>query len=223
MAYSLYRTPAIDSMLLTSCENLAPTQANGAQAAFTFNNEQSDYWNIDDILAEEELVPCSFKSDAQNLGYLSALAHNAAINKRTGGASMEESGTLQANQKIDLPLWLAVALAQRDLCELKAPVYMTEKYLNLLQADPEVVNLRNQSFSLYESVLKLCSHMSEEHIYEFVTKYQRAFIQRFGRLVIEMADSTETQHNEAFTTDMKRMTNLERELFDLHKRQRVSF
>ena len=29
-----------------------------------------DYWNIDDILAEEELVPCTFKFDAKGLGYL---------------------------------------------------------------------------------------------------------------------------------------------------------
>lgn len=38
-----------------------------------------------------------------------------------------------------------------------------------------------------------------------------------------MADSSETQQSEAFTTDMKRMTNLERELFDMHKRQKVAF
>ena len=31
---------------------------------------QQDYWNIDDILAEEELVPCQFKKDARGLGYL---------------------------------------------------------------------------------------------------------------------------------------------------------
>ncbi len=29
-----------------------------------------DYWNLDDILAEEELVPCSFKFEAKGLGYL---------------------------------------------------------------------------------------------------------------------------------------------------------
>jgi hypothetical protein len=34
---------------------------------------QSDYWNIDDILAEEELVPTVFKYDSQGLGYLTQL------------------------------------------------------------------------------------------------------------------------------------------------------
>lgn len=87
MAYSLYRTPALDSMLLKSCATLAPIQANSASATYTFENEQCDYWNIDDILAEEEMVPCTFKSDAQNLGYLSMIAHNAQINKKPTSSS----------------------------------------------------------------------------------------------------------------------------------------
>lgn len=33
----------------------------------------TDYWNIDDILAEEESVPCTFKIDAKGLGYLDQL------------------------------------------------------------------------------------------------------------------------------------------------------
>ena len=70
MAYSLTKTPTIDSLLITSCQSLAPNAANAAETAYFFGNEQSDYWNIDDILAEEELVPCTFKQDAKNLGYL---------------------------------------------------------------------------------------------------------------------------------------------------------
>ena len=30
----------------------------------------SDYWNIDDIMAEEELVPTVFKNESNGLGYL---------------------------------------------------------------------------------------------------------------------------------------------------------
>ena len=109
--------------------------------AYTYVNEQSDYWNIDDILAEEELIPCTFKDDAKNLAYLDMMAHNQAINKTQGLAN--DSGTLNKGSKVDLPLWLGIALASRDICELRNPSYLSEKYLNLLKADPEVVNLRN--------------------------------------------------------------------------------
>ena len=33
----------------------------------------SDYWNIDDILAEEDMINCTFREDAKNLGYLESL------------------------------------------------------------------------------------------------------------------------------------------------------
>lgn len=33
----------------------------------------NDYWNLDDILSEEEFVPCAFKFDAKGLGYLNLL------------------------------------------------------------------------------------------------------------------------------------------------------
>jgi hypothetical protein len=33
-----------------------------------------NYWNLDDILAEEELVPVVFKTQAKNLGELQSLA-----------------------------------------------------------------------------------------------------------------------------------------------------
>ena len=81
------------------------------------------------------------------------------------------TGTLAKHTKVDLPLWLAIALAQRDMCELKNPQYLSEKYLQLLKADPEVVNMRMQSAQIYENILKLCSHLSEDHVHSFVTKY----------------------------------------------------
>ena len=32
-----------------------------------------DSWNLDDILAEEDFVPCNFKITAKGLGYLNLL------------------------------------------------------------------------------------------------------------------------------------------------------
>jgi hypothetical protein len=37
-----------------------------------------DYWNIDDIIAEEEAVPCNFNHDAKGLAYLDSLDQPAA-------------------------------------------------------------------------------------------------------------------------------------------------
>lgn len=66
MAYFLSKTPCIDSVLLTSCHT-------SNKIGVGYEQEQSDYWNIDDILAEEELIPCRFKEEGKNLGHLDAL------------------------------------------------------------------------------------------------------------------------------------------------------
>jgi hypothetical protein len=50
---------------------------------------------------------------------------------------------LSAGSKVELPLWLAIAFFYRDHVEIKAAGYLTEQYLNIMRAGPEVVNYRN--------------------------------------------------------------------------------
>lgn len=38
---------------------------------------QGDYWNIDDILAEEHSIPCTFLKDARGLAHLDQINNNA--------------------------------------------------------------------------------------------------------------------------------------------------
>ena len=42
------------------------------------NDFRSDYWNIEEIMAEEEMVSCVMKKDASNVAYLSQLSNLAA-------------------------------------------------------------------------------------------------------------------------------------------------
>lgn len=44
----------------------------------TEDSLQGDYWNIDDILAEEQLIPCTFLKDARGLAHLDQL-NNAVV------------------------------------------------------------------------------------------------------------------------------------------------
>lgn len=124
-----------------------------------------------------------------------------------------------------LPLWLGSAMAQRDLCELQNPHYLTKQYKDILQAGSEVVNFRTQSASIYENILKLCIHLSDEDVVSFIGQFQTSFIERFSKIIIDMADSAAVQQvqNEGFTNDLKRLSNLEREIFEQHRRSRVMF
>jgi hypothetical protein len=134
-----------------------------------------------------------------------------------------DGGVLKAGTKVDLPIWLGIALAQRDIVQMRIPSYLSKKYQDVLKAGSEVVNFRSQSCNIYENTLKLCSYYDEEAVSEFLNQYRDAFIARFTKLIYDLADSTEMQQNDQFTHDLKRMSNLEREIFDLHKRQRIAF
>jgi ribosomal protein L16 Arg81 hydroxylase len=175
--------------------------------------EQSDYWNIDDILAGEDMIPCIMKEDAKNLGYLDSLDQKTkTMQKKTN--KYHQKGDLKANAKLELPLWLGIALAQRDICELRNPQYLTDKYLDILNAGEDVVNFRNQSCYIYENTMKLCMYYDSESVKTYLSSYSKAFINRFIRIIIDTADSSEVQHNDKFSTDLKKLTNLEREIFE---------
>jgi len=53
-----------------------------------------------------------------------------------------EKEVLPAGTKLELPLWLGIALARREIAEIKNPKYMSKQYYNTLSADSEVVTMR---------------------------------------------------------------------------------
>ena len=86
------------------------------------NDIFADYWSIDDILAEEELIPVVFKKEQNSLGHLTLLNRTAKAKKSATSQSIPEG------LKVDLPVWLATLMATRGIVELMRPLFLTEKY-----------------------------------------------------------------------------------------------
>ena len=79
---------------------------------------------------------------------------------------------------------------------------------------------------IYEAVIKICESMSEEQAKEAVQLFQNVFVDRFSKLVVDQSNQTTQglQQAEDFSGTMaKKLTNIEKELFDLHKKQKVKF
>lgn len=89
-----------------------------------------------------------------------------------------------------MPLWLAVALAQRELVELRNPKFMSMSYFAQLKAGADVVTMRSMSPYIYEAAIKLCESMSEEQAKEAVELYQAVFVERFAKLIIDHSNQT---------------------------------
>ena len=79
--------------------------------------------------------------------------------KKFGAKDVATEQDITANSQVEIPLWLALPLAERDIVDLRPPEYIGDKYLQGLQAGPEILNFRNQSPAIYENVLKICAQL----------------------------------------------------------------
>ena len=79
--------------------------------------------------------------------------------KKFGAKDVATEQDITADSQVEIPLWLALPLAERDIVDLRPPEYIGDKYLQNLQAGPEILNFRKQSPAIYENVLKICAQL----------------------------------------------------------------
>ena len=68
--------------------------------------------------------------------------------------------------------------------------------------------------------------MNEEHAKESIELYLNVFIERFAKLIIDHSNQTSeglAQAEDFSGLIAKKLTNLERELFDAHRKQKAKF
>lgn len=92
-----------------------------------------DYYSVDSIQTEGELVPSTFNVTVPGLGFL-----------------IGEEGDIEAGTEVELPLWLAVPLASSRISsdsdiafiDIGEPRAFEMDVLNSLKSDPKSVDLR---------------------------------------------------------------------------------
>ena len=133
------------------------------QKTFSKDEEHSDYWNIDDILAEEQNVPCTFLQDAKGLAHLDQMNNTAVTETAQRAARARQANeVLPKGKTVDIPAWLAVHLARRDFVEIKKPAFLTPAFFNQLEAGADVVTMSTHSPYIYELTMKLVQLYPEE-------------------------------------------------------------
>ena len=93
---------------------------------------ESSYYDIDAILAEEELVPCTTNFDFSHLAHLDP--------------DLYDKDYLPAGSRIKLPLWALVnKWTNLDYVQLSLPRHYQRKARERLEAAPSEVNLRKRN------------------------------------------------------------------------------
>lgn len=116
------------------------------------------YYDIDDILADSEKVPCRFTLSVPGLGYLEG----------------NPGKPIEKDTKVELPMWLAevlatsLVLAENDdsFVELLQPDFVGPKVLNAIRADPNSVDLHTIASNYYRLTEKWLTLFNDAELVE---------------------------------------------------------
>ncbi|WAR11738.1 PSF3-like protein, partial [Mya arenaria] len=154
-----------------------------------------DYYNIDDILATNEKIPCKIEMPIYRLGFLDS----SSINE-----------DLMPGTKIEFPHWMARSLCsrKRHMVSVETPKQYRESYREILTADASVVDLHKLGpyyFSFGTHLLKFDLPESQDVAKMLVKSFQH----RFRKVM----DSSQNSYNEDTSKLTEKLDESERLLF----------
>ncbi|KAM7463496.1 hypothetical protein LguiA_031617 [Lonicera macranthoides] len=126
----------------------------------------AQYYDIDDILAEEELVPAIFKEAANGVGLFD---------------SSDDTNKVEPGSKVELPFWLASELHLRQAVSINVPPCFNKKTRDEIGADAAHVDLRGRCTYFYELGCKIAPLVGDKTIGSvllcaFRTRYKEVLI-----------------------------------------------
>ncbi|KAK2981986.1 hypothetical protein RJ640_007578 [Escallonia rubra] len=124
------------------------------------------YYDIDDILAEDELVPAIFKVAANEVGLID---------------SSDDTNKVESGSKVELPFWLASELHLRQAVSVGFPRCFNKRTQEEIKADAAHVDLRNRCPYFYELGCKIVLLTGDKSIgpvllVAFMTRYKEVLI-----------------------------------------------
>mmetsp|Transcript_5957 Transcript_5957/g.8425 ORF Transcript_5957/g.8425 Transcript_5957/m.8425 type:complete len:264 (+) Transcript_5957:103-894(+) len=115
--------------------------------------QSSSYYDIDSILSEEELVPCTNLFDFARLAHLSPDYHtiDTTSNKENNN---NKALYLPESSSFKMPLWSIEQWTQLGFVKISVPKHFRQTARERLQADPSQADLRRYNERFYTSGLK---------------------------------------------------------------------
>ncbi|KAJ8899898.1 hypothetical protein K2173_019601 [Erythroxylum novogranatense] len=159
----------------------------------------ANYYDIDDILVEEEFVPLVF---------------HKAVNGVKVDESIEKSYIAQGS-KLELPFWLAHELHLRQAVSISAPACFNQKTRLEIQADAACVDLRSRCLYFYKFGCKLAP-LCDKTI-GFLLAYA------FGLRYKEVLHKAHTVAFTAASKFLSRLTKEETNLYEAAQSSMMSF
>ncbi|KAF3448834.1 hypothetical protein FNV43_RR09743 [Rhamnella rubrinervis] len=145
----------------------------------------ANYYDLDDIIAEEEIVSVVFQKEVNGVGI----------------DPSSETDCVKPGSKVELPFWLANELHLRQVGTMKVPACFNQKTRLELGADATCVDLRSRSPYFYEFGCKIAPLVGDRDLGSFLLS---AFKNRYQEVLAK-------GHSAAFSAASKCSTLLTRE------------
>lgn len=113
------------------------------------------YLDIDTILCDEERLPCHFLLEASDLGFLD---------------STIESPDLPEGSRVELPMWMALVLSDKQMASLELPKHFERKMRDEILAGAANINLKEYSFYFFEVGSRLATQLDSRDLKEIMFK-----------------------------------------------------
>ncbi|XP_061996436.1 DNA replication complex GINS protein psf3-like [Rosa rugosa] len=150
-----------------------------------------NYYDIDDILAEEELVSVVFQKGANGVGI----------------DPSAEAYSVEPGSRVKLPFWLAYELHARQVVTMKLPACFNQQTRLELGADGKAVDLRSRCLYFYEFGCKIAPLVGDRDMGSFLLS---AFRNRYQEVLAKA-------HSAAYTAASKLLTLLTKEEINLYE------
>eukprot|EP00949_MAST-11_sp_MAST-11-sp1_P000395 g395.t1 len=159
---------------------------------------KNPYFDIDEILAEDEHISVQFRDDAKGLGYLLS-------------GSIERD--LKADESVQVPIWCAEKILPFGVADLDTPRFFSSRFISNLEADPPSTDLKVQSSIYFDLAMRMAPFIFETGQLEerrfFADSLSSALYQR----LITIIDVARHSHREDTSEFTRRLTQLESRLF----------
>jgi GINS complex subunit 3 len=160
--------------------------------------EGHDYYNIDSIMADEVMVPCTLSYGCTGVG--------------TVIDPSSDANDLAPTSKVELPLWMVPVMARRGLAQVSLPIFYGDSMRRKLRAGPGCEDLHRCPY-FYTAALRVHSAMqatgsSDESFPPFIAS---TFTGRYRELLTK---APEVESDAEITAVQGKLTWEEKGLFN---------
>ncbi|RKP08192.1 DNA replication complex GINS protein psf3 [Thamnocephalis sphaerospora] len=154
-----------------------------------------DYYDIDSILADQQRIPCTMNIEGTALGYL----------------DNNPGEDLPYGSHLELPLWLAQALARSQQVAIDMPKAYGESMRNSMKASTGNIDLQQLGPYYYLFGTKLLALVDDMELHHLLAG-------TFRERVCSIMDYAHSRAGAEQTTMFMRMDNTERTLYQIGRR-----